>query len=503
MLERLAQLGDPLVQVAPGGRDDAQGVEGDSLLAPGADQPGDPQRAGRRPRRRRRARTRRRRAWRTRRTPGRPACSRRPRAAAPSPTRNASRDASASPATKRTDPSRSSSRARVGVSSVWVEGVLQERAPRRRCRPPALADDGRALGDVDPVDRRRHPVQQLEGQAEARVGVAERVHPLVAHSPRPPTPPARAPGRPPGASAGPPRRRPREAGPSPGSAPRRRPGAAARAPPAAARRTRPPGRRGGGTRCCRRPGSRPRGRRWPRGAGPRRPPRLDVDGAGEQRDRRDPADHRRGPQQPAGVARQVLHPRPQQLVQRRRAAVPGRRPRGRSCSTKSGFPAERSSVSSSRSGGSGPPASSVTSRTASARSRRGTSDPLRRQPAQLRQPGAEGARLVGRVLAVGQQEQHPLVGEVGGQEGQQVQRRPVRPVQVLHDVHHRPLGAHPAEQAEHRLEQAQPRGLARPGARLRTRLVVPAARAAAARARASAAPPAAPHRTRRYAAAPG
>jgi hypothetical protein len=83
------------------------------------------------------------------------------------------------------------------------------------------------------------------------------------------------------------------------------------------------------------------------------------------------------------------------------------------------------------------------------------------QPAEVREPGPEQARptsrLIDRLLAVGQHQQDPFIGQVGGQEGQQVQRRPVGPVQVLHDVYDGARGAHPAEQAEHGLEQVETR----------------------------------------------
>ena len=48
--------------------------------------------------------------------------------------------------------------------------------------------------------------------------------------------------------------------------------------------------------------------------------------------------------------------------------------------------------------------------------------------------------------AVGRHDQHPLVGEVRGEEGQQVERRPVGPVHVLDDVDDRP-GRRPAGRA--------------------------------------------------------
>ena len=287
---------------------------------------------------------------------------------------------------------------------------------------------------------RTAPGRAARGPGEAVVGVGERVHPLVGPARPRRTPRAPGRGRRPGASAGRPRRRPRGRRPDsrverlggrpvqPGPLPRQQLGvhdlAERRVVEADAVVVADLGDVGGDGHAEH---------------------VLDVllvgaDGAGQQRHRRDPADHGGGAQHAAGVARQVVDPGPEQLVQRGRQRTRPVAPARTSCSTNSGFPAERSSVSSSRSGGSGRPASSATRRAASARSSRGHLDPVRGQPAELGQPRAERPGLVAGVLAVGQQHQHPLVGEVRGQERQQVQGRAVGPVHVLDDVQHRSAG---------------------------------------------------------------
>ena len=327
--------------------------------------------------------------------------------------------------------------AALAVSSVARPAQPRAAARRPRCRRRRCSRPRRARGQVDPVDVGRHLVEQLEGQAKLRRRRRTRTS---ARRPGPPSIDAAS-----ARSRSPARCQCRATSPATSGArvglPGQRLGGGPvqprRAPPAAARRTRPPGRRGGGSRRCRRPGPRPHGRRSPRGACPRRPPR------GRRRCGRAAAPTRpgRSPRR-RGARRRVSRGRWSTREPRAaRAAWPGA---ARAVALgedelldESGFPAERASVSSSRSGGSGWPASSATSRAASARSSRGTWIRCVRQPAELGQPRAERPRLVAGVLAVGQQDQHPLVGEVRGQERQQVEGRPVGPVHVLDDVQHR------------------------------------------------------------------
>ncbi len=81
--------------------------------------------------------------------------------------------------------------------------------------------------------------------------------------------------------------------------------------------------------------------------------------------------------------------------------------------------------------------------------------PRQRQPGQLGEPAGQLGALGHLVVAVGQHDQHPLAGEVGREVAQQVERRPVRPLQVLHHVHHGAVAGQPVEQGEHALEQPQ------------------------------------------------
>ena len=86
----------------------------------------------------------------------------------------------------------------------------------------------------------------------------------------------------------------------------------------------------------------------------------------------------------------------------------------------------------------------------------GQRDPLDGpQPPELGQPRDDpvvGARL----RAMGEHDQDAFVGEVRGEEGQQIEGGPVGPLHVLDDVGHRAMGGQPPQQPQHRLEQPQP-----------------------------------------------
>ena len=76
------------------------------------------------------------------------------------------------------------------------------------------------------------------------------------------------------------------------------------------------------------------------------------------------------------------------------------------------------------------------------------------------QAGGDALQRVGGphlVAAVGQQEEQAPVGRRVGEEGDEVERRLVGPVQVLEHEHDRCLGAEPADHRERLLEQAQAR----------------------------------------------
>ena len=165
-----------------------------------------------------------------------------------------------------------------------------------------------------------------------------------------------------------------------------------------------------------------------------------------------------------------------------------------SCSTNSGLPADRA-ISTSRRPSSGTlPRSGLDEGARVGPVEAGQRDPLDGpQPPELGQPRDDP--VVGRRLrAVGEHDQDAFVGEVRGEEGQQVEGGPVGPLHVLDDVGHRAVGGQPPEQPQHRLEQPQPRAG-------RGRLVG-LTRAATGRGRASAGSPAGP-RPSRCCAGPG
>ncbi len=77
------------------------------------------------------------------------------------------------------------------------------------------------------------------------------------------------------------------------------------------------------------------------------------------------------------------------------------------------------------------------------------------QSGQLRDPERERRRRDDRVGAQRHQQDGALVGEVGGEEPHQVQRRPVRPVHVLDDMEDGSGGSEAVDEVEHRLEQPE------------------------------------------------
>ena len=77
-------------------------------------------------------------------------------------------------------------------------------------------------------------------------------------------------------------------------------------------------------------------------------------------------------------------------------------------------------------------------------------------------------QLVG---TVGAHEQDAHATQRAHEEGHQLERGPVRPVQVLEHEHQRPLGGQPLHHAEHELDQLRGRrGVGRAGARARVEL---------------------------------
>jgi hypothetical protein len=60
------------------------------------------------------------------------------------------------------------------------------------------------------------------------------------------------------------------------------------------------------------------------------------------------------------------------------------------------------------------------------------------------------------VAAIGAHQHHRRLGQVGHQKRQQVQGRPVGPVQVLHSQHQRPLGRQPLHHPQQARKQPTP-----------------------------------------------
>ena len=77
------------------------------------------------------------------------------------------------------------------------------------------------------------------------------------------------------------------------------------------------------------------------------------------------------------------------------------------------------------------------------------------EPGQLGDPQGERCRRDHGVGAQRHEQDGALVGEVRGEEPDQVQRRPVRPVHVLDDVKDGSGGSEPVDEVEHRLEQPE------------------------------------------------
>lgn len=78
-----------------------------------------------------------------------------------------------------------------------------------------------------------------------------------------------------------------------------------------------------------------------------------------------------------------------------------------------------------------------------------------RQPAEFGEPAGQQGTGHDRVRTVGRHQHQPFRGEVRGQVPQQVEGRPVRPVQVLDGEQHRTRPTQPIDQLQHRLEQRQ------------------------------------------------
>ena len=200
--------------------------------------------------------------------------------------------------------------------------------------------------------------------------------------------------------------------------------------------------------------------------GQRRPQRLlelvlaALQHPGEQRQGGAPAEHRRGRRGPAASrpGARATRPGAGRAACRGAARPRGARP-GPAARRRAGCRPTAPSGASSRPSSGTPPARGRRRGRPCRRGRAGRSaHPLDGpQPAELGQPRDDP--VVGRRLrAVGEHDQDALVGEVRGEEGQQVQGGPVGPLHVLDDVGHRARRRTAGPAAQHRLEQPQPRG---------------------------------------------
>ena len=177
---------------------------------------------------------------------------------------------------------------------------------------------------------------------------------------------------------------------------------------------------------------------------------------GEQREGGPPSDDRRGAEDASALVRELLHPPTEQVVQRLgERPVPGVCGQGQLLDEQrvAGRPrhqhVEEGLVrdASLRGLDEGARVGPVEA---------GQRDPLDGpQPPELGQPRDDPV-VGGRLRAVGEHDQDAFVGEVRGEEGQQVEGGPVGPLHVLDDVRHRAVGGQPPQQPQHRLEQPQP-----------------------------------------------
>ena len=177
---------------------------------------------------------------------------------------------------------------------------------------------------------------------------------------------------------------------------------------------------------------------------------------GEQREGGPPSDDRRGAEDASALVRELLHPPTEQVVQRLgERPVPAVRGQGQLLDEErvAGRPrhqhVEEPLVRDA-------PAHGLDEGARVGPVEAGQRHPLDGpQPPELGQPRDDP--VVGRRLrAVGEHDQDAFVGEVRGEEGQQVEGGPVGPLHVLDDVGHRAVGGQPPQQPQHRLEQPQP-----------------------------------------------
>ena len=125
-----------------------------------------------------------------------------------------------------------------------------------------------------------------------------------------------------------------------------------------------------------------------------------------------------------------------------------------SSSAKKALPAERANSASAISGSGWDPRMPVSCATSSSRENGLQLDALDAlEPIQLRQERTQRVLAVQLVRAVGADDGEPLAAGRSQQEGEEVARRAIGPVQVLDDEHQRRLLAEPPEQGQQRLEQ--------------------------------------------------